>query len=138
MFAEWTAKLRQPSAIANMLRDRQLIPSVPVKIRVFYGCRLALARGKPSLAGRWRVETRQMSFEWRSKRDAMRVRLDDDGCLVTYPILLPSPFAESEGYKPADFDRLIEIAGDGSEFETIDENLLLEAQPDFMPLLPRE
>jgi hypothetical protein len=46
--------------------------------------------------------------------------------------------AESEGYKPADFDTLIEIAGGGSEFETIDENMLLEAQPDFMPWLPRE
>lgn len=49
-----------------------------------------------------------------------------------------SALAESQGYKPANFDRLIEIAGDDSEFETIDERLLLEAQPDFMPWLPRE
>jgi len=45
---------------------------------------------------------------------------------------------ESEGYKPADFDRLIEIAGDGREFETIDESTLFEAQPDFVQWLPRE
>jgi hypothetical protein len=65
----------------------------------------------------------------------MRVRLDD-GCLVTTPILLSSPNEECEGYKPADFDRFIEIAGDGSEFERIDEGLLYEAQPDFTPWLP--
>lgn len=68
----------------------------------------------------------------------MRVRLDEDGCLVTSPILLSSPFAESEGYRPVDFDRLIEIAGDGSEFETIDEQMLLETQADFLPWLFRE
>jgi hypothetical protein len=32
----------------------------------------------------------------------------------------------------------LEIAGDGSEFERIDEGLLYEAQPDFMPWLPHE
>jgi hypothetical protein len=136
VFAEWIAKLRQPGATA-CLRDRQLIPWVPVKIRVFYGCRLALALGKPWLAGRWKDDTRRISFEWFTKRDAMRVRLDGF-CLVTIPISLSSPYEESEGYKPADFDRLIEIAGDGREFETIDESTLFEAQPDFVQWLPRE
>jgi hypothetical protein len=91
---------------------------------------------KRSRAGSWKDETRQMSFEWRSKCGAMLVPLDENACLVTSPILL-FPFAESEGYKPADFDGLIEIAGNGGEFETIDENTLLEAQSDFMPWLPR-
>jgi hypothetical protein len=35
-------------------------------------------------------------------------------------------------------DRLIEIAGDGREFEKIGESTLFEAQPDFMPWLPHE
>jgi hypothetical protein len=138
IFAEWIAKLRRPGAFESMLQNRQLIPSVPVKIRVFHGCRLALARGKPSLAGTWKDETQRESFEWRSKRDTMRVRLEENGCLATLPIRLSSPYEESEGYTPADFDRLIEIAGDGSDFETIDEGMLVEAQPDFMPWLPRE
>jgi len=99
--------------------------------------RLALARNRPWQAGRWKNETRDVSFEWRSKRDAMRIRLED-GCLVTFPQLLSSPFEESEGYEPADFDRLIKIAGDGSEFETVDERVLLEAQADFTPWLPHE
>ena len=136
-FNEWIAELRQPGAIQNMLDDRQQIPSVPVAIRIFQGCRLALARNRPWQAGRWKDETREMSFEWCSKRDAMRIRLEND-CLVTFPVLLSSPFEESEGYKPADFDRPIKIAGDGSEFETIDERVLLEAQPDFTPWLPHE
>jgi hypothetical protein len=96
------------------------------------------ARGKPWLAGTWKSQTRRMSFDWRSKRDDTRIRHEEDGCLATFPILLRTALAESQGYKPADFDRLIEIAGDGSEFETVDERLLLEAQPDFMPWLPRE
>ncbi|HTD55528.1 MAG: hypothetical protein JOZ35_08015 [Hyphomicrobiales bacterium] len=83
VFAEWMAKLRQPGAMASMLRDQELIPSVPIKIRVFHGCRLALARSKPWLAGRWTVETRRMSFEWFTKRDAMNVRLDAGGWLET-------------------------------------------------------
>jgi hypothetical protein len=46
--------------------------------------------------------------------------------------------AESEGYKPADFDRLVEISGESDVTEEIDENTLLEALPDFIPFLPRE
>ena len=55
----------------GMLADRQLIPSVLVKIRVFNGLRLALARNKPWLAGRWTIETQRESFEWFTKRDAV-------------------------------------------------------------------
>jgi hypothetical protein len=65
------------------------------------------------------------------------VRLDNNGRLETLPILLSSS-VEREGYKPADFDRLIEIAGDGREFDTIDESTLFETQPDFVQWLPRE
>jgi hypothetical protein len=119
-----------------MLKER-LIPSVPIEVRVFIGCRLALARGKPWLAGKWEDVTRYVSFEWATKRDAMRITLGDD-YIATYPIALSSPLAESEGYKPADFDRLIEVSGEGGNIVEIDENMLLEAMPDFIPFLLRE
>jgi hypothetical protein len=136
VFTEWLELMRQPGAMESVLKER-LIPSVPVKIRVFNGCRLALARGKPWLAGKWEDVTRYESFEWRTKRDAMRIKLSDEGYITTFPPAL-SILAESEGYKPADFDRLIEISGESGVGEEIDENMLLEAMPDFIPFLPRE
>ena len=67
----------------------------------------------------------------------MRVAVSDGGYLVTFPHAL-CLFAESEGYKPADFDRLIKISGEEDATEQIDENMLLEAMPDFTPFLPHE
>jgi hypothetical protein len=128
--------LRQPGAMECVLKER-LIPSVPVTVRVFNRCRLAAARGKPWLAGKWEDATRHESFEWKTKRDAMRINVSDDGCLVTLPPAL-SIFAESEGYKPADFDRRIVISEEIGGAVPIDENMLLEAMPDFIPFLPRE
>lgn len=72
-----------------------------------------------------------------TKRDAMRIKISDDGYLVTFPPALWI-FAESEGYKPADFDRRIDISADSGSTVEIDENMLLEAVPDFIPFLPRE
>jgi hypothetical protein len=119
-----------------VLRER-LIPSIPVKVRIFHSQRLALARSKPYLAGKWEDVSRHESFEWRSKRDAMRITLGDS-YVGTYPIALSSPLAESEGYKPADFDRGAEISGEGDSTVEIDENMLLEGMPDFTPFLPHE
>ena len=136
VFAEWFELIRKPDAMETMLKER-LIPSVPLTVRVFYGCRLALSRGKPWLAGKWEDVTRHESFEWTTKRDAMRITLGD-GYIATFPPALPFIFIESEGYKPADFDRLVEISGEGGDIEKIDENTLLEAMPDFIPFLPRE
>ena len=96
-----------------------------------------MARGKPWLAGRWKDETRHESFEWKTKRDPMRITVSDEGYLVTFPPAL-SIFAESEGYKPADFDRRIDISEESGGTRAIDENMLLEAMPDFIPFLPRE
>jgi hypothetical protein len=112
-------------------------PSVPVTVRVFIGCRLALARGKPWLAGRWEDVTRHESFEWRTKRDPMRITVSDEGYAHTFP-RKNSIFAESEGYEPADFDRRIDISGDSGSTVEINENMLLEAMPVFIPFLPRE
>jgi hypothetical protein len=135
-FTEWLDVLQRPGAMECVLRER-LIPSVPVTVRVFNGCRLAIARGKPWLAGRWEDVTRHVSFDWKTKRDPMRIAVSDDGFVRTFP-LKNSIFAESEGYEPADFDRLIEISGESGSAEEIDENMLLEGMPDFIPFLPRE
>lgn len=135
VFTDWLELMGPPGAMERVLKER-LIPSVPVSVRVFYGCRLALARGKPWLAGKWEDVTRHESFEWRTKRDPMRITLAEEGNLVTYPPAL-SIFAESEGYRPADFDRLVEISAEKG-LEEIDENTLLEAMPDFTPFLPHE
>ena len=106
-------------------------------MHVFYGHRLALARSAPDLAGKWEDVARNESFEWRTKRDAMRVQLGDD-YLITYPITLSSPLVESDGYKPADFDRLIEITAEDGSTATVDENAWLEAMPDHVQFLPDE
>ena len=53
VFEDFLHMLRQPGAMDRVLGER-LIPSVPVSLRVFLGCRLALARGKPWLAGQWK------------------------------------------------------------------------------------
>jgi hypothetical protein len=119
----------------QLLKER-LIPSVLVTIRVFYGCRYALGHGKPWLAGKWENVERHISFEWSTKRDLMRVKIGDS-YVVTFPPAL-SILAESEGYEPADFDRLVQISGESGVTEDIDENTLLEAMPDFIPFLPRE
>ena len=132
-FDEWLEVMRRPGAMRCLLKER-LIPSVAVTVRVFIGCRLALARGKPWLAGRWEDVERHISFEWRTKRDPMRVVLGEKR-LTTFPIAL-SIFAESEGYKPADFDRLVKVSGESGVVEEIDENMLLEAMPDHLQFLP--
>jgi hypothetical protein len=67
----------------------------------------------------------------------MRITVSDEGYLVTFPPAI-SILAESEGYKPAEFDRLIEISGASGTTTQIDENMLLEAMPDFIQFLPRE
>ena len=97
----------------------------------------SIARGKPWLAGKWEDVTRHESFEWKTKRDPMRITVGDEGHILTFP-RKNSILAESEGYEPADFDRLIEISGESGGTEVIDENMLLEAMPDFIPFLPKE
>jgi hypothetical protein len=109
-FTEWLDVLQRPGAMECVLKER-LIPLVPVTVR--------MARGKPWLAGRWEDVTRHVSFEWKTKRDPMRIAVSDDGFVRTFP-LKNSIFAESEGYEPADFDRLIEISGEsGAAVETM-------------------
>jgi hypothetical protein len=102
------------------LKER-LIPAVPVTVRVFIGSRLGLARGNPWLAGKWEDVTRYLSFKWRTKRDAMRIEVSDKGYLASFPPTLPSIFEESDGYLPAEFDRVIEVTGESGDTTEIDE-----------------
>jgi len=89
VFAEWLEILRRPDA-RNRLLDERLIPSVPITVRVFNGCRLALAHGKPWLAGKWEDVTRHESFEWNTKRDPTRIGVSEEGYVVTFPPTLSS------------------------------------------------
>ena len=68
----------------------------------------------------------------------MRIEVSDEGYLASFPPTLPSIFEESDGYLPAEFDRVIEVTGESGDTTEIDKNTLLEAMPDFVPFLPRE
>jgi hypothetical protein len=89
--------------------------------------RQALARRK---IGR---HLRHESFEWKTKRDSMRIAVIDDGYVRTFP-LKKLYLRENEGYEPADFDRHIEVSGGSGSAPEIDENMLLEEMPDFHPV----
>jgi hypothetical protein len=136
VFAEWLDLLRRPGAMDCVLKERQ-IPTLPVIVRVFIGCRLAVARGKPWEAGKWEDVPRHISFEWQTKREPMRISVMGEGYVITFPRAI-SIFDESEGYEPADFDRLIDVSWENGAKEPIDENMVLEAMPDFIPFLPHE
>ena len=78
------------------------------------------------------------TFEWKTKRDAMRIEVSDEGYLRTLPPDMPV-LAKSEGYAPAEFDRLIEISGERAAARCRSmRTCSIKAMPDFMPLLPWE
>ena len=126
-----------PAEYRERRLEERLFPTVPVAVNVFHGCRLALHRNKPWLAGIWKNVERQESFEWKTKRDPNRIDVRD-GYIVTYP-RVQSVFAESEGKPPADFDRRIAILDEnGGTVEIDDEDMMLEAMQDYTPFLPHE
>ena len=84
-----------------MLLER-LIPSVPLKLDTFIGCRRGLARGKPEVIGKWEKFESAQSFEWDLKRDPMKIVIADRH-IKTFP-QKGSIFTESFGYAPPDFD----------------------------------
>jgi len=92
-------------------------PHVSVPLTNFIGHRLALARGKPELAGSWVPAPKTISFDWAGKRS-------DDAVLCDSALLTaPKPgFYVSEPYDPAALTDLAE------------QLLELEAQPDYEPL----
>jgi hypothetical protein len=135
-FEQFHNLMRDPEKRAILLKERKF-HEVPVTVSAFYGHKLALARGKPILAAKWEDVTRVETFEWASKRDPINISVNEDGSLSTFP-LAGRLTLESDGYKPADFDKLLKFRDrDGQEF-SLDEDTLLEAQPDFTEFLPRE
>ena len=121
----------------RLVLEERLIPSVPVPQRVFHGCRLADHRNDPTLAGQWKEVERRLSFEWMTKRDAMRIEIDTS-TVATYPITLPSRLTESEGHPPVDFDSRFTVSDDSGVTIEVDNEMLQEAMQDFTPDLPHE
>jgi hypothetical protein len=62
-----------PADFRERRLEERLFPTVPVAVRVFYGCRLAMHWKKPWLAGKWEDRERQESFEWWTKRHPNRI-----------------------------------------------------------------
>lgn len=121
----------------RLVLQERLIPSVPVPLRIFHGCRLADQRHDPTLVGQWRAVERRLSFEWMTKRDAVRIAVDASS-IAAYPITLPSPLMECEGYEPVDFDSRFTVSDESGVISEVDEDMLLEAMPDYLPFLPHE
>jgi hypothetical protein len=74
-----------------------LPPAVAVDVTTFVGHRLALARGKPDLAGTWVEAPRKISFDWQTKR--LPVASVDGGALYTMPYH-GSPTLQSSAFDP--------------------------------------
>lgn len=99
-------------------------PSVSVPLTNFVGLKLALARNKPLLAGVWKDEVREISFDYRNKRQG---HVWQDGHILTrpkrgYPGLASLPHRE------------FLAAGGAEPWE--DARLMLEEQPDWVDLGP--
>jgi len=91
------------------------VPSVRVPITSFVGHRLALARSKPELAGRWLEGSKEISFDWGVKRQfAGRVH---DGGVTT----LPWRGSYDMASEPYDRAMLSELDGQIMEDEAIDD-----------------
>jgi hypothetical protein len=126
-FDQFHNLMRDPEKRPILLKERKF-HEVPVTVSAFYGHKLALARGKPILAGKWEDVTRVETFEWASKRDPVNITVNEDGSISTFPIAGRRTL-ESHGYKPADFDKLLKFRDrEGEEFN-VDEDTLLVLAP---------
>lgn len=103
--------------------DMSRIPSVTIPINIFIGMRLALAWGKPMLAGSWKVQERNISYDWIAKRGEGSRR---DGYVETLPHDGRSDL-RSVVYTPVSNPASVM---DAQEME-------LEAMPDHTELLPQ-
>lgn len=107
--------------LANSASD---FPSVAVPITNFIGLKLALSRGDPDSAGQWRAETRNISFDYRNKREGHCI---EGNAFLTAPrpggpltVSLPhKDFLAAGGHEPWENARA-----------------MLEDQPDYIDLGP--
>jgi len=68
--------------------------TVSIKLQNFHGLRIALARNKPHIAGQWSTVTKDIAFDWYSKRTNPQL----EGHKVITEPLEGSPTLESEAY----------------------------------------
>lgn len=99
-------------------------PSIPVPLTNFIGLKLALSRNRPESAGRWVAEQRNISFDYRNKRDGHKW---DGNCIVT-GCKAGGPLTVSLPHK--DFLK----AGGAEPWENA--RAMLEEQPDYVDLGP--
>src|SRR5262249_16993064 len=78
--------MRDPAKREILLRERKF-HTIHLTQDVFYGLRIALARGKHILAGKWEEVTRIETFEWNTKRDGFNIIVNDAGYIETFPIV---------------------------------------------------
>lgn len=109
----------------------QRIVTVPVPVQNFISIPLSLAWRKPELAGQWLDDTREIAFEWNSKRTIFQgsiplARQNTGSYLITRP-QESSPLCETVPYKKAIGGILDRIRDDARE----EERVLQETQPDW-------
>jgi hypothetical protein len=95
--------------------DLSAVPFVNIPLRVFVSARLAHARRKTWMAGKWREEHKKVRFDWRTKRARPRVV---GSSVVTLPV---------DGHP--ELRSLAPTWQIGGELEP--ERLLIEDQPDW-------
>lgn len=116
-----TDQLARPNSVG--LSDRSF-PCCSIPVPGFIGLKLALARNKPELAGRWVRDTRDISFDYRNKRSGHTA---SGSAIITAPktggrnlVSLPHrDFLAAGGAEPWEMSRL-----------------MLEEQPDYIDLSP--
>lgn len=85
-------------------------PSLSIDITQFIGHRLALSRNRPLTAGQWRVNSKEISFDWGNKRALSGVAAN--GFVTTMPYS-GSFGLRSEAYDPAALTELSETNLEG-------------------------
>lgn len=72
-------------ALRKFIESRGVDHKVTVEVTNFITARQAITWRKWHLAGTWDKTTRQIGFDWSSKREPYRVSISDDGMIRTYP-----------------------------------------------------
>lgn len=103
----------------NLFGAPRAYPSVCVPLHAFIGLKLANSWGKPDQAGKWVDTTRDISFDFRTKRE---FAINEHGCIHTFPRpgsrdLYSQPYARDIGRWRRDAEELDNLLG---------------AQPDFL------
>lgn len=88
-------------AYMGFVRTHQIPPAIPIPVDNFITMRQALARRKWHLAGTWDRTTRDISFDFSTKRSERGVLVEPGGTIRTLP------YDEDEKYVSTPYDRMI-------------------------------